>query len=56
MTECKSYDGIKQLLGGLASTLSDVGDLSIKASARCVLARRHLYLDSIHYFERNTRN
>ena len=56
MTECKSYDGIKQLLGGLASTLSDVGDLSIKASARCVLARRHLYLDSIHSFERNTRN
>jgi hypothetical protein len=30
------------LLGGLASTFSDVGDLSIRASARCVLARRHV--------------
>ena len=44
------------MLGGLASTLSDVGDLSIRASARCVLARRHLYLDSIHSVDRNTRN
>jgi hypothetical protein len=55
-SECISYDDIKQLLGGLASTLSDVKDLSIKASARCVLARRYLYLDSIHSFDRNTRN
>lgn len=51
MTECISDDGIKQLLGGLASTLSDVGDLSIRASARCIL-----YMDSIHSFDRNTRN
>jgi hypothetical protein len=42
-SECISFDDIKQLLDGLASTLSDVGDLSIKASAKCVLARRHLY-------------
>jgi hypothetical protein len=55
-SECISYDDIKQLLGGLASTLSDVGDLFIKASPRCVLARRHLYLDSMHSFDRNTRN
>ena len=55
-SECISYDDIKQLLGGLASTLSDVKDLSIKALARCALARRHLYLDSIHSFDRNTRN
>jgi hypothetical protein len=55
-SECISYDDIKQLLGGLTSTLSDVKDLSIKVSASCVLARRHLYLDSIHSFDRNTRN
>jgi hypothetical protein len=55
-SECISYDDIKQLLGGLASTLSDVKDLSIKASARCALARRHLYLTPIHSFDRNTRN
>jgi hypothetical protein len=46
VTECISYNDIKQLLGGLASTLSDVGDLSIKASARCVLVRRHLLVVS----------
>ena len=55
-SECISYDDFKQLFDGLASTLSDVGDLSIKALARCVLARRHLYLDSIHSFDKNTRN
>ena len=43
-----SEDRILLLLGGLASAISDLGDLTVRASARCLKARREIYLKAMN--------
>ena len=43
-----SDETLSHLLGGLANAIVDIGDLSVKASARCVLARRNIHIDAMN--------
>lgn len=39
---------LSQLLGGLANAMVDGGDMSVSASARCVLASRNFHIDAMN--------
>ena len=43
-----SDESVSQLLGGLANTIVDIADLSVRASARCVLSRRNIHIDALN--------
>ena len=36
------------MLGGLANAIVDIGDLSVRASTRCVVARRNIHIDAMN--------
>jgi hypothetical protein len=38
---------LSHLLGGLSNAIVDIGDLSFKPSARCVLARRNIHIYAV---------
>lgn len=47
---------MSQLLGGLANAIVDIGDLSGRASARCVLARRNIHIDAMNTPDSSAKN
>lgn len=49
-------DILSQLLGGLANAIVDIGDLSGRASARCVLARRNIHIDAMNTPDSSAKN
>lgn len=49
-------DILPQLLGGLANAIVDIGDLSVRASARCVLARRNIHIDAMNIPDSSAKN
>lgn len=49
-------DILSQLLGGLANAIVDIGDLSVRASACCVLARRNIHIDATNIPDSSAKN